>query len=178
MVRRSMQRAACSKEPPVSAASIFRPLAALIGVGAAGLLLATPAAADPKASFVARCAMCHQATGEGLAGQFPKLAGRAAAIAAAPAGRRYMARVVLHGMAGPIEVEGARIAGVMPGMASLTDAEIADVLSHAVALGGKPPKTVKPFTVAEVAAVRAEGKATMADNRALRAQLVTDGVIK
>lgn len=139
--------------------------------------VATPAAADPKAAFVARCAMCHQAGGEGLAGQFPKLAGRAAAIAQAPEGRRYLARVVLGGMAGKIEVEGTPLNGVMPGMASMSDAEIAEILSHVVTLG-KPAKPPKPFKAAEIAAARADGKASMADNKLLRAELVTAGVIK
>jgi cytochrome c553 len=141
------------------------------------LLLAAPAAADPKSAFVSRCAMCHQAGGEGLAGQFPKLTGRAAAIAQTPEGRRYMARVVLNGMSGPIEVEGARVSGVMPGMASLSDAEIAEVLSHVITLG-KPAKPGKAFKAAEIAAVRAEGRVSMADNRDLRAKLVADGLIK
>jgi mono/diheme cytochrome c family protein len=138
---------------------------------------AAPAAADPKAAFVARCAMCHQASGDGLAGQFPKLSGRAAAIAQAPEGRRYLARVVLGGMAGKIEVEGVPLNGVMPGMASMSDAEIAEILSHVVTLG-KPAKPVKSFKAAEIAAARADGKASMADNKALRAELVTAGVIK
>lgn len=139
--------------------------------------LAAPASADPKAAFVARCAMCHQANGEGLAGQFPKLSGRAAAIAQTPEGRRYMARVVLGGMAGKIEVEGVPLNGVMPGMASMSDAEIAEILSHVVTLG-KPAKPAKPFKAAEIAAARADGKASMADNKELRARLVADGVIR
>ncbi len=144
----------------------------------ATMLLAAPAAAaDPKAAFVARCGMCHQAGGEGLAGQFPKLSGRAATMAASPAGRRYMARVVLFGMAGPIEVEGARVSGVMPGMATVSDADIAAILSHVVTLG-KPAKPARPFQAAEIAAVRAEGKATMADNAALRTELAGKGLIK
>lgn len=141
------------------------------------MFAAVPAAADPKAAFVARCAMCHQATGDGLAGQFPKLSGRAAAIAQTPEGRRYLARVVLGGMAGPIEVDGVKLNGVMPGMASISDAEIAEILSHVVTLG-KPAKAAKPFKSAEVAAARADGKASMADNKALRAELVTAGVFK
>lgn len=149
----------------------------LAAVQLAPFLLAAPAAADPKSAFVARCAMCHQASGEGLAGQFPKLAGRAAAIAQSPEGRRYMTRVVLGGMSGPIEVDGARVSGVMPGMSSLSDAEIADVLNHALTLG-KPAKPAKPFKPADIAAVRGEGRATLAENRALRAELVTAGVIR
>jgi mono/diheme cytochrome c family protein len=139
--------------------------------------MATPAVAEPKVAFVARCAMCHQAGGEGLAGQFPRLAGRAATIAQSPEGRAYMARVVLWGMAGPITVDGAPLTGVMPGMASMTDAEIAEILSHAVTLG-KPAKPAKPFKPAEIAAVRAAGRVSMADNAALRATLAASGVIK
>ena len=139
--------------------------------------LATPAAAEPKAAFVARCAMCHQAGGEGLSGQFPRLAGRAVGIAQSPEGRAYMARVVLWGMAGPITVEGAPLMGVMPGMASMADAEIAEILSHAVTLG-KPAKPAKPFKAAEIAVVRTAGRVSMADNNALRAKLAGSGVIK
>lgn len=150
----------------------------LYAIAAGALALAAPsAAADPRAAYGARCGMCHQATGDGLAGQFPKLSGRAAGIAQSPQGRRYMARVVLFGMAGPIEVEGARISGVMPGMATVSDADIADVLSHVITLG-KPAKPAKAFKVAEIAAVRAEGKATLAENAALRAELVGKGLIK
>ncbi|WP_353199260.1 cytochrome c [Sandarakinorhabdus sp.] len=145
-------------------------------------VLATPAAAaDPKAAakaaFVARCGMCHQATGDGLAGQFPKLSGRAAAIAQTPAGRRYLARVVLGGMAGPIEIDGVKLNGVMPGMASMSDAEIAEILSHVVTLG-KPAKPAKPFKAEDITAARAEGGANMSSNKALRLQMVADGVVK
>lgn len=139
--------------------------------------MAAPAAAEPKAAFVARCSMCHQAGGEGLSGQFPRLAGRAAGFAQSPEGRRYMVRVVLGGMAGPISVDGVPLAGVMPGMATLPDAEIAEILSRVVTLG-KPAKPAKPFKPAEVAAVRAEGRPAMAENAALRAKLVESGVIK
>lgn len=147
-------------------------LALLVAAG-----VAAPVAAEPKAAFVARCAMCHQAGGEGLSGQFPRLAGRAAGIAQSPEGRAYMARVVLWGMAGPITVEGAPLMGVMPGMASMADAEIAEILSHAVTLG-KPAKPAKPFKAAEIAAVRTAGRVSMADNNKLRADLSSKCLIK
>jgi cytochrome c553 len=157
---------------------MIKPRHFLVAVAALTAGFIAPAAhADPKTNFVSRCGMCHQAGGEGLAGQFPRLAGRAAFIAQSPEGRRYMARVVLGGMAGPIEVEGARIAGVMPGMAGVSDADIAEALNHAITLG-KPAKPAKPFKPADIAAVRGEGRATMADNRELRAKLVADGLIK
>lgn len=146
---------------------------ALLTVGMAS----APATAEPKAAFVARCSMCHQAGGEGLAGQFPRLAGRAAGIAQSPEGRRYMTRVVLNGMAGPISVDGKPLMGVMPGMSTMSDTEIAEILSHAVILG-KPTKPAKPFKAAEIAAIRAEGRVSMSENGALRAKLVESGLIK
>jgi hypothetical protein len=43
---------------------------------------------------------------------------------------------------------------------------------------GKPAKAAKPFKPAEIAAVRAAGRVSAGENAALRANLVTDGVIK
>jgi mono/diheme cytochrome c family protein len=141
------------------------------------LMVAGTAAAAPKATYLARCSMCHQANAQGLAGQFPRLAGRSAQIAQTPEGRHYLARVVLHGMYGSIAVDGQSIAGLMPSMTAMTDAEIADALNHAIT-AGKPAKPAAPFKPGEIAAVRAEGKASGSDNAALRQQLVASGVIK
>ncbi|MCB9628939.1 MAG: nitrite reductase, copper-containing [Sandaracinaceae bacterium] len=79
-----------------------------------------------EATYRGVCAACHQRTGEGLAGVFPPLAGS-----------EYMqrpdeelARIVLSGLTGPITVNGQAYNGVMPGLANLTDHEIADVLTY------------------------------------------------
>jgi mono/diheme cytochrome c family protein len=137
----------------------------------------SPSAADPKSSYLTRCSMCHQANAQGLPGQFPQLAGRAAQIAQTPEGRRYIARVALWGLYGPIEVNGTPINGMMPGVAGASDAEISDVLNHVLSLG-KPAKPARPFKPADIAAVRAEGKVAGTDNAALRKTLVESGVIK
>lgn len=121
--------------------------------------------------------MCHQAAAQGLPGQFPALAGRSAQIAQMPEGRRYLVRVALWGLYGPIEVDGKTLNGLMPGVAGASDTEISDVLNHVIALG-KPAKPAKPFKAAEVAAVRAEGKVSGTDNAALRKTLVASGAIK
>lgn len=121
--------------------------------------------------------MCHQSNAQGLPGQFPQLAGRAAQIAQVPDGRRYLVRVALWGIYGPIDVNGTPINGLMPGVASASDAEISDVLNHVIGLG-KPAKPAKSFKPAEVAAVRAEGKVPGTDNAALRKTLVASGVIR
>jgi len=97
------------------------------------------------------CSVCHQTGGMGMAGTYPRLSGRAGAIAGLPQGRRVMISAVLYGMAGSLTVDGSRIVGVMPAFAQLSDGEIAQVLTYVATLGGGQ---AKPFTPAEVAAFR------------------------
>jgi hypothetical protein len=89
-------------------------------------------------------------------GQFPRLAGRLAAVAGSPAGRIYLQQVVLFGMAGKVEVDGESIVGVMPPFATLSDGDLSAVLNYLAQLGA-PGASVHPmaqFTAAEIAAVR------------------------
>ncbi len=136
------------------------------------LALAAPAAAQTAPpAWKANCQVCHQADGKGLAGQFPRLAGRASTIAEKPAGRAYLAGVVIHGMAGRVTVDDKPIIGVMPGFTTLSDADLAAALTFA-AKGGKGG----PFKPYEIAAVR---KALKPEGGmiAVRAALVADGTI-
>jgi len=87
------------------------------------------AAADGKAVFDNNCAVCHQAGGVGVPGQFPRLAARAGTIAAKPEGKAFLPQVVLYGMGGRIMVDGEQILGAMPGFDSLSDDDIAGVVS-------------------------------------------------
>jgi cytochrome c553 len=124
----------------------------------AGLLTATVAEAADGAEAWKRCAACHLADGEGVPGAFPRLAGRMHDAAASEAGRAYLILTVTAGVMGPIDVDGKTIRGIMPAQAGLSDADVAAVLNHAAALpgpDGKAPASVKPFTAAEVAAVKA-----------------------
>ncbi|PZN96343.1 MAG: cytochrome C-552 [Alphaproteobacteria bacterium] len=134
-------------------------------------LCAAPATAAPPPAWKANCQVCHQADGQGLAGQFPRLAGRAATIATKPAGRAYLAAVVTNGLAGRITVDGTPIIGVMPSFATLSDRDLAAALSHA-ARGG----TAAPFKPAEIAAARTTPMKNSAMTE-LRARLVADGTI-
>lgn len=121
-------------------------------------------AAEPKAGasnqvYDTNCALCHQKAGAGLAGQFPRLAGRVGEIAARAPGRRYLIEVTLFGMAGQVEVDGSPIIGVMPSFALLSDADLASVLNYVARLDG-PTKSKKggkavSITAADVKAVRA-----------------------
>lgn len=110
--------------------------------------LAAGAAVDGAAVFASHCAACHQATGTGLPGVFPPLAGSDWV-----AGKETtLIAIVLHGINGPLTVEGKPYNGAMPTFqAQLQDAEVAAVLTHVRSQWGN---TGGPITADAVAAVR------------------------
>ncbi len=114
------------------------------------------AAADGAAVYE-RCSGCHKATGMGVPGIFPPLAGHAAKLEAAS--RDYPIDVVLFGVTGEIRVEGKSYNGRMPAYGGLlSDGEIAAVLDYVLSSWGNdkalPPGYTR-ITAAEVAARRA-----------------------
>lgn len=137
------------------------------------LTLSMPAMASGPTTYSGRCAACHQANGAGNT-QFPRLNGRVSKIAATPAGRSYLIKVVLFGMFGPVTVDGRKLNGMMPGQGSLSDQDVADVLNHIASLGGGKPKA---FTAGEVAAVRGSGKMTATQVGSERAGLASKGLV-
>jgi mono/diheme cytochrome c family protein len=86
------------------------------------------AAADPgKTRFETYCAGCHLNEGPWMRGEAPPLEG--SAWVAGPENR--VIRIVLHGLHGPIEVQGQNYNQEMPGFAPiLTDADIASIVSY------------------------------------------------
>lgn len=130
-------------------------------VAAAG---AAPAV-DGKQLFGAKCAACHQASGLGVAGVFPPLAGAEWVLG----GEKVLISILLHGIQGEIEVKGNKYNGAMPAFATLTDAEIAGVLSYIRSdWGNQAP----PIAAAAVAAQREATKdqtAAYAGGAALKA---------
>ncbi len=110
------------------------------------------AAAEGAAVFAQNCAICHQSDAKGLAGQYPRLAGRIGAISAKPRGRAYLIDVVTYGMVGQVTVDKQSIIGVMPSL-QLSDEDAARVLSYVESLGNARPT---PFTPQEVAARRTQ----------------------
>ena len=126
-----------------------------LGLVAAGLMLRAPAEAAPQpdgAAAYKRCAACHLATGAGVPGAFPPLAGNVKSLAQTAEGRRYLALVVIRGVSGPLTVEGKGYRGVMPAQGDLDDATAAALLDHVVAKIAKGK--AKPFTAPEIAAAR------------------------
>jgi len=110
------------------------------------------AAADGAAVFASRCVACHQAGGTGLPGVFPPLAGSNWVN-----GRdTTVVQILLHGIQGTLTVNGAAYNGVMPNWSSLSDAEIAAVLSYVRSQWGNKGGAV------DVALVSAQRAATAA----------------
>ena len=106
---------------------------------------AAGAAVDGAALFASHCAACHQATGAGLPGVFPPLAGSEWV-----AGKDHtLAAIVLHGIDGALTVKGVTYQGAMPAFGSqLGDAEIAAVLTHVRGHWGNSATAVSADTVA------------------------------
>lgn len=75
--------------------------------------------------FAVHCAICHQPDAGGRPGLAPPLAG-SAWLRRTPS---VLARIVLHGLRGPIDAGGESWDLEMPGQPQLTDAEIAAVLT-------------------------------------------------
>ena len=111
---------------------------------------AVGAAVDGAAVYASRCVACHQASGAGLPGVFPPLAGSEWV-----AGKETtLIALVLHGATGSLTVKGSTYNGAMPAFgAQLQDAELAAVLTHVRSQWGN---SAAPVTADTVATVRKE----------------------
>lgn len=109
-----------------------------------------------------QCAACHQADGSGMGSAFPPLAGHAVDLMLADGGRDYLIDVVLYGLAGPIDVDGVRFSGQMPGFARLADEDVAAVVNYMSLAWGQAeqvPDDFEPVQADEVAERRDRGLA-------------------
>lgn len=105
------------------------------------------AAVDGAAVFATRCAACHQATGAGLPGVFPPLAGSNWVLGK----DTTLASIVLHGVTGPLTVNASVYNGTMPTFKDqLQDGELAALLTHVRSQWGNQAGAVSIDTVAAV----------------------------
>ena len=142
----------------------------------AALLLAamvSKANADGAASFEMNCAFCHQAGGVGVPGQFPRLAGRAGEIASKPEGKKFLPQVLLNGMSGRITADGEEILGIMPGFDSMSDDDMAALLTYLTGLEHTPV----PYSADEIKQARAQPKLAPGDVAAERAILAGKKIV-
>lgn len=105
----------------------------------------------------ATCSGCHQPSGSGMANLAPPLAGSEWVTEEKP---DRIIRIVLQGLAGPIQVAGKDWNLAMAALPNFQDEEIAAILTYIRnSWGNEAP----PVTAEQVAAIRAEtaGKSTM-----------------
>jgi mono/diheme cytochrome c family protein len=113
-------------------------------------LASVPKVVDGKSVYANICTACHQANGAGLSGAFPPLA-ESEWVAKDP---RILARIVLGGLQGSIQVKGENYNGAMPSFSQLSDEEIAAVLTYVRSNFGNGASTVQ---VSVVKAERSSG---------------------
>jgi cytochrome c oxidase cbb3-type subunit 2 len=96
------------------------------------------------------CFTCHQPSGNGISGQFPPLAGSDWVLG----DKERLIKISIHGLMGEIVVNGIKYNNVMapPGIppGSLTDEQIADVLTYIRNEWGNSASAVSPSEVASV----------------------------
>jgi mono/diheme cytochrome c family protein len=150
-----------------SPARLLAPVPALI------LIHPGPAAADGQALFVEQCVACHEEDGRGVPGVYPPIAERLGRFAELPEGRAYLARVLIHGMFGPIRVEDRPYSGFMSPVPGLSDAEIADLLNYVLTelSQDRLPADFAPLSAEEVVGYRTP-KATPSQMRKEREALL------
>jgi nitrite reductase (NO-forming) len=109
-----------------------------------------------KALFTGTCSTCHQPEGQGMEGVFPPLA-KSDYIAADP---KRVATSILHGLVGPVTVNGKDYNSNMPPMSQLTDDEVANISTYVLNSWGNPGGRV---TKEEAAAIRAQKPANASE---------------
>ncbi len=118
---------------------------------------AAAAIGDPvqagRALYAARCQVCHQPTGEGVPGVFPPLIG-VDRVTGPPEG---LVLILLHGLSGPVTVNGQPYDGAMPPWKDLmNDAEIAAVATFIRQWETNQAPPVAPELVANLRAASAD----------------------
>jgi len=111
-----------------------------------------------KKAFVSVCATCHQATGMGVPGVYPPLVKSEWANGS----EERVIRILLHGLQGPIKVEGKDYNSVMPAIGpggyNFSDEKIAAVLTYVRQEWGNNAPPVTKEKVAEIRTKAAAGR--------------------
>lgn len=126
---------------------------AMLGLTAGGCLDKKDSKMPPPVSlrgellFQNYCAACHQPDGSGMPGRIPPLAGSPWVTGSSD----RIIRIVLHGLRGPIDVNGTTFEVEMLGFGSIMDDDdVAQVLSHVRSRFGDMASLVTAEHVARV----------------------------
>ena len=101
-----------------------------------------------KALYRVSCSACHQPNGQGSEGIAPPLAG----TRWPDESEDRLARIVLHGLRGPITVAGKEYNLEMPAMGFFDDQEIAAILTYIRTTWGKSSKPITENTIKRIRA--------------------------
>ncbi|MBK6686975.1 MAG: cytochrome c [Deltaproteobacteria bacterium] len=127
-------------------------------------LLVVQRGVDGKQVYTANCAVCHQANGQGLAGNFPPLAGSSWVTE----DQETIVRILLRGIEGPIEVKGVTYNGVMPAFPHLSDEQLAAVATYARGNFGNEASPIPVELVVKLRQALANQKGAWAGGAALK----------
>jgi len=103
------------------------------------------AASDGATVYQTNCSSCHQASGQGLPGTFPPLAGNPVVVGAAA----RVIHIVKDGFTGQTSVKGVMYNGQMPAWGqTLSNGDIAAVITYVRSAWGNSASAVTPSQVA------------------------------
>lgn len=100
---------------------------------------------DGAPIYAAKCAACHQASGRGVPGVFPPLAASEWVLGSPT----RLTQILLHGVSGELVVKGNTYKGVMPAFNTLSDVELAAVLTHVRSQWGNQAPAITAKFVAQ-----------------------------
>lgn len=101
--------------------------------------------------YAQQCISCHQANGQGLAGNFPPLVESEWVVG--EKSEELLPRILLYGLNGAVRVRGLEYNGQMPAFGAMwRDAQIAAVATHVRSTWGN---AAPPITAEKVAEIRA-----------------------
>ena len=112
----------------------------------------SPVVTKGKALYLVSCSACHQPNGQGSEGIAPPLAGTRWPNES----EDRLARIVLHGLRGPITVMGKEYNLEMPAMGFFDDQEIAAILTYVRTTWGKKSEPIISETIGGIRTLNRE----------------------
>lgn len=126
----------------------YSPMPSSLGDNRVAEDFAVSVTADGGQLYTANCVACHQANGNGLPGVFPPLSGSEWVSADDP---KVLIKIILHGVHGPLTVDGAQYDGLMPHFHDkFSDAEMAAIVNHVRTSFGNAASETDATYVAQV----------------------------
>lgn len=121
-------------------------LLSMLSLSAVACMFSAQAAVDITAgqsSYLRHCQACHQADGSGMPRVFPPLAGNSHVSDA-----EHVAKTIIHGMSGPLTVNGVDYNGAMPPMAYISDEEVSNIVAYVMLQWSEEESSLMPEDVA------------------------------